>query len=63
MTQAQQVLSYLRSGNALSQIEATHYFNICCLAERIRDLRKQGHGIISTPVVKNGKRFMKYSLS
>jgi hypothetical protein len=36
------VLLYLQSGKGITQIEATYFWNICCLAERIRDLKKRG---------------------
>ncbi len=62
-TQSDTILQYLRSGNSLTQIQATKYFNICCLAERIRDLRRRGISITSTREKHKDGYHVKYSLS
>lgn len=63
MTQAKQILSYLRSGNSLTQAQSVRYFNCYRLSARIWDLRKMGFLIRSEIVRNEGSHFAKYSLA
>jgi len=62
--QKKSVLAYLRQGYSITPMKALQMFRINCLAERIRDLRRDGWGIktdiITTP---SGKRIARYSLT
>ena len=62
MSQSQQVLEHLRSGN-LTAMEAFGRYGTFRLAARIADLRQAGH-IIDTHTLRlhNGKRVACYSL-
>ena len=45
-TQAQKILRYLKTHKkGISAKQAMEMYGICCLAERIRDLREKGHQI------------------
>lgn len=61
-SQNEQVLIWLQAGKTLTRAQAAELFNIYCLPERIRDLRKKGYPIKTTKVIKNGKHFAKYSM-
>lgn len=61
MTQNEQILAHLRK-KPITGFEAAFKYHIMCLAERIRDLRRKGHNIITTTVEKKGKRFAQYTL-
>lgn len=61
MTQNEQILAHLRK-KSITAFEAAVCYQIMCLAERIRDLRRKGHNILTTNVEQNGKRFARYSL-
>lgn len=62
MTQAAQILAHLKKGRTVTPLEAAMRFGCMCLAERIRDLRDDGHKIETTIIKANGKRFARYSL-
>ena len=51
LSQAGKILKWLQSGNSLTQKDATEQFDCSRLAARIKDLRNEGHNIISTPFV------------
>jgi hypothetical protein len=61
MTQNETILKHLRK-KTITPIEAAKRYDIMCLAERIRDLRRNGHEILTTKVKQNGKQFARYSL-
>ena len=62
-SQSEQILSYLQSGCTLTELEALNLFSCMALAQRIYDLRRRGHPIISTPITtQSGKRIAQYSL-
>lgn len=56
------VMEYMNAYGSISQYEATTKLKICCLAERIRDLKEEGVTITDQWISKNGKRFKQYSL-
>lgn len=44
-SQLKTILAYLKSGNTITQLEATKKFNICRLSSIINILRNKGYGI------------------
>jgi hypothetical protein len=60
MSQAIQVLSYLKEGNRLTSLEAVKLFGTLRLAARILDLRDKGHQIESVTVERAGKKMSQY---
>ncbi len=63
MTQCDQVLRHLKAGRTITAMQAMHIFGICCLAERIRDLRARGHSVYAEWVTLPSKRrCVRYSL-
>jgi len=62
MSQNQWVLQALQKG-PLSPIEALQGCGCLRLAARVRELRQQGHNIVSTLVTENGKSFARYTLA
>jgi hypothetical protein len=61
ITQEKWILSALYWG-PITPMQALKGCGCLRLAARIRDLRAQGHNIITEPVNENGKRFAKYHL-
>ena len=62
-TQKQMVLTHLRTRGSITTLIATKRPYYCFrLSERIRELERDGHLINHTPVEKNGRRYMAYSL-
>ena len=63
ISQESQILSYLKSGNSLTPIDALEKMKCFRLSGRILDLRKAGHDIRTEIIESNGKRFASYSLN
>jgi hypothetical protein len=63
MSQKERVLKLLQRGGAITHAKAFTKLGICCLAERIRDLRNDGYDIAAEMVKRNGKRFASYRLA
>lgn len=49
MKQAELVLKYMEDFGSITPLDAVKDLGIMCLAERVRDLRKAGVNVISTP--------------
>ncbi len=49
MKQCELVLNYMEDFGSITPLDAVKDLGIMCLAERIRDLRKAGVEIVSTP--------------
>ena len=63
MTQTQMIIEHLKSGNALTPIEALQKFGCFRLAARISDLKQLGHEIETKSIkFENGKSVAQYSL-
>lgn len=63
MTQADQILLHLQSGQTITPIEALELFRCFRLAARIADLKALGHNILTEMVESpEGKRYARYSL-
>jgi len=56
MSQCNRILNWLKSGKPLTHDDAKHLFGCNRLAARIKDLRLQGHNII-TQIIKVPTRF------
>ena len=54
MSQSQQILEHLESGETLTPAEALQSFGCFRLAARIADLRRDGHDI-ETILIRNGR--------
>jgi hypothetical protein len=61
-TQKQQVLKHLREHGYITTFIAFKRYAITRLSERIRELEADGHVINHVPIMRNGKRYMTYSL-
>ena len=63
MSQCDQILYYLRDGNTLTPQECNQRFDCMTLSQRVGELKKQGHNIVSEMVtLPNGKRVAEYRL-
>ena len=63
MSQALNILKYLREGNDITTLEAFEKFGCCYLTCRIRDLKEMGVPIQSQEIkTKSGKYIKKYWL-
>jgi hypothetical protein len=62
MSQQNEILSHLKSGNSLTPIDALQQFGCFRLAARIRDLRDDGHDIHTEIVEQGDKRWARYRL-
>jgi hypothetical protein len=62
MSQAKEILQYLKQGHSLTPADALHKFGCFRLAARVDDLRKAGHDIKTVIIEVNGKRFAEYRL-
>lgn len=62
-SQKDQIYSYLKKRHTLTPLLALNLFGCFCLAERIRDIRNDGHRVITEIVkTKTGKRVARYSI-
>lgn len=61
-TQKQKVLKHLRERGVLTIYNAFRLYDCTRLSERIRELESDGHLINHVPIVRDGKRYMAYSL-
>lgn len=59
MSQTDTILKALRRG-PITPLEALERFGCFRLAARVRDLREQGHTIVTETVKSNGKSFARY---
>ena len=68
MRQCELVLKYMEDFGSITPLDAVKDLGIMCLAERIRDLRKAGVKIVSTPESSKNRygknvRYTRYSLT
>ncbi len=61
-TKKQMVLDALKAGRRLSPLDAWKIARSLCMAEIIRDLKKDGYKFDTRYVVENGCRFATYKL-
>tara|TARA_R110000868_G_scaffold402329_1_gene678570 strand:- start:4571 stop:4774 length:204 start_codon:yes stop_codon:yes gene_type:complete len=62
MSQQNEILSHLISGQSLTPFDALQQFGCFRLAARIRDLRDDGHDILTEIVEQGDKRWARYRL-
>jgi len=62
ISQNKAILRHLKTGRAITPIEALNLFGSFRLSARIFNLREQGHDIITTRINKNGKNYASYRL-
>lgn len=62
MTKKQMVLDALKRGQRLSPLDAWKIARSLCMAEIIRDLKREGYKFDTRYVVENGCRFATYKL-
>lgn len=63
MSQTEQILKHLKSGNPITPLDALREYGCFRLGARIWDLKKDGHNIISKMIeVGNGKHVKQYRL-
>ena len=62
MTQTQQILKYLKTGNKITGMDALQLFGCFRLAARVQELRDVGHDVKSQLIRINGKRIAEYWL-
>ena len=62
MTQKRLILDYMKSGKPITSMIALQIFNCFSLAQRIKNLRDDGHRIITKTVNAGNKRYAKYQL-
>ncbi len=60
LTQTDAILGHLRSGRALTPMDALRLFGCMRLAARVRELREAGHRVETSIVEGDGKRFALY---
>ena len=61
-TIAEKLLALLERGHSITSAQAMDKWGTMRIAARVRDLRKEGHGIISIPVRLNGKNLVRYRM-
>ena len=62
-TQAQRCIDYLSAGHTLTPLRAFKLFGVLDLRDRMRDLRKRGHNIVTTMRYRHdGARWGEYRL-
>jgi uncharacterized protein (UPF0303 family) len=64
-SQESKILKYLQKGYSLTPLEALEKFNCFRLGARIKNLRDDGHEILTEMIddTKNGKRYASYRLA
>lgn len=61
-TQCEQILAYLRRGKTLTSIDALNEIGCFRLAARVKDLRDQGHDVVTIRESQGEKTFARYML-
>ncbi len=62
-SQCDLILEYLQAGHSLTHIEALEKFKCWALSQRVTDLRRKGHRILTQMIeVSSGKRIASYTL-
>lgn len=63
MSKCDRIRSWLRSGRAITPVEALNRFGCMRLAARIHELRQQGLPIITERVTRNGAHVARYRMA
>lgn len=59
---SQRILRYLKSGGKLTFLSALSRFKCLSLAQRVSNLRAEGHRIKDKWITRNSKRYKQYSI-
>ena len=63
MSQKDQILQYMRTGEAITPLQALGAFGCLRLAARVDELRRAGHGIqVEKVTLNSGKQVAQYRL-
>jgi len=60
LSQNKQILHYLKSMGSITPIVALNEYGCFRLAARIKDLRDEGHNILTEIVSNDGKKYARY---
>jgi len=60
--QTKQILAHLESGKSITPIDALNLFGVFRLSARIKNLRDQGHKVVTDMIQSGDKRFASYRL-
>ena len=60
--QTKQILAHLESGQSITPIDALQLFSCFRLSARIKNLRDQGHKVVTNMIQSGDKRFASYRL-
>jgi hypothetical protein len=60
MSQERAILAHLKSGKSITPIDALNLYGCFRLGARIKNLREEGHNIITDYEESNGKRYARY---
>lgn len=65
LTQAEQILNYMKTGHTITTLEALNFFRCFRLASRISELRAEGHPIVTDMISTqhSGKMVARYRLA
>lgn len=61
-SQCAKILTHMKSGKGITQLDALKNFGCMRLSARIYSLRQQGHSIEKVMVKRNGKSFAEYRI-
>jgi hypothetical protein len=61
-TQCDQILSHLKRGKTITQVDAFNEYGCWRLAARVKDLRNQGHDVLTIRESQGEKVFARYLL-
>jgi hypothetical protein len=63
-SQCSEILTHLQSGKTLTPVEALDLFGCFSLSQRVTELRRRGHSIVTSMIeLKSGKRVARYHLN
>lgn len=60
LSQNKKILHHLKSNGSITPIEALNEYGCFRLAARIKDLRDEGHNILTEIVSNDGKKYARY---
>ena len=63
MTQTERIFEHMKSGRAISPLEALNRYGCFRLGARIHDIKKLGWFVKTETVYSDGKHFASYSLT
>ena len=61
-TQTEEIVNALEAGEAITALDALKRWGCFRLAARIGELRQEGYNIVTTPIIRDGKKFAEYRI-